>query len=328
MFVWKKSGKIFDPQQGRHRSWMYEFTQAPSTLILENTVRVYFACRPRPDAEGRYVSLSAWADFRRDEPSRLVGVCEQPLLPLGAPGTFDEFGAYVTSVTRRQEDVLAYYVGYTRCESVPFTINIGAARSVDGGNTFSKLGEGPILPCTLDEPFFLTVPRLRRFDDCWYLWYSAGKRWLQADMRPEPVYRIRMATSKDGLNWTRVGRDLIPWVLDANECQACPDVFWHKDRYHMLFCYRQAVNYHGKEGGYRIGYASSRDLFHWIREDVKAGLGLSESGWDSEMVSFPHVFTLDGQLHLLYLGNAFGRHGFGLARLESSSFAPTEQTED
>jgi hypothetical protein len=84
----------------------------------------------------------------------------------------------------------------------------------------------------------------------------------------------------------------------------------------MLFCYRSHTGYYGTAGGYRLGYAQSNDLLHWTRQDSKAGLNPSDTGWDSEMVSFPHVFDLDGQLFVLYLGNQMGREGFGIARLK------------
>jgi hypothetical protein len=72
-----------------------------------------------------------------------------------------------------------------------------------------------------------------------------------------------------------------------------------------------------KKNGYRIGYASSIDLIKWKRDDSKAGIDVSENGWDSEMISYPHVFELDNNVYMLYLGNQVGRFGFGLARLES-----------
>lgn len=316
MFTWKKLGKIFSPSEVTNRPWLKEFTQAPTVLIRDDVIRVYFACRPPPDHTGQYVSLSAFADFRHGQSFELVRTSERPLLPLGEPGTFDEFGTYFTSVIRRDKDILAYYVGYTRCESVPFTIGIGAALSHDNGDTFTKVGPGPVLPCSVDEPFFLTVPRIRRFKDTWYLWYSSGKRWIATASRPEPVYQIRMATSSDAISWKKLGRDIVKYKLDENECQACPDVFWLEDRYHMFFCYRYSINYRGKAGGYRIGYACSDDLVTWVRDDSRAGIDISEEGWDSEMVCFPHVFALDGETYMLYLGNQMGRHGFGLAKLE------------
>lgn len=316
-FTWEKLGRMFNPSDVKDRPWLREFSQAPTVLICGDVIRVYFACRPSPDRSGQYVSLSAFAEFKRNKPFELTRVSKQPLLALGNPGSFDEFGTYFTSVMRRDKDTIAYYVGYTRCESVPFTIGIGAALSHDDGETFTKLGPGPVLSCSVNEPFFLTVPRLRRFQDIWYLWYSAGKRWVSTAQRPEPVYQIRMATSTDAVNWKRMDRDLISTKIEVNECQACPDVFYFMNSYHMFFCYRYSTNYRGKAGGYRIGYASSDDLLTWVRDDSRAGIDVSDEGWDSEMVSFPHVFALDGEIYMLYLGNQMGRHGFGLAKLVS-----------
>ena len=84
----------------------------------------------------------------------------------------------------------------------------------------------------------------------------------------------------------------------------------------MFFCYRYSLGYRGRERGYRIGYARSEDLLTWTRDDDRAGIDISAEGWDSEMVSYPHVFELDGRTFMFYLGNQVGRHGFGLAEME------------
>jgi hypothetical protein len=84
----------------------------------------------------------------------------------------------------------------------------------------------------------------------------------------------------------------------------------------MFFCYRYSSHYRGKDYGYRIGYASSTNLIDWARDDAKAGIDVSEEGWDAEMISYPHVFELDGKTYLAYLGNQVGRYGFGLAALD------------
>ena len=69
--------------------------------------------------------------------------------------------------------------------------------------------------------------------------------------------------------------------------------------------------------GYRLGYAYSHDLVRWLRNDSLLGLPLSGNGWDGEMMCYPHLFNLNGQVGLLYNGNNFGRGGFGLAILKS-----------
>jgi predicted GH43/DUF377 family glycosyl hydrolase len=246
----------------------------------------------------------------------VVGVSACPILDLGARGTFDEFGTYPVSVIRDGDRVRAYYGGWTRCVSVPFNVAIGCAISHDGGVTFEKVGPGPVLTAALHEPFVISGPKIRRFGGRWYLWYIAGTKWIATEQGAEPVYRIRVASSDDGLQWERLHEELIPPRLEADECQASPDVIFAGGKYHMFFCYRYSLGYRGRERGYRIGYASSTDLLKWHRDDDKAGIDVADHGWDSEMVSYPHVFELDGRTLMLYLGNQVGRHGFGLAVLE------------
>ena len=62
MFHWEKLGKIFTPQEITGRPWLKEYAQAPSTLIFDDIVRVYFSCRPPPDKNGQYTSYSAFVE--------------------------------------------------------------------------------------------------------------------------------------------------------------------------------------------------------------------------------------------------------------------------
>lgn len=318
MFKWNKLGKIFDPRDREYGSWMREFAQSPSVLIYERRVRVYFCARPAPTSDGQYLSFLSYIDLDRRNLLDVLNVCKHHILSLGAYGTFDEFGTNPISVIRDRDEVRVYYAGWTRCESVPFNGAIGLAISHDDGESFARLGEGPVLSYSPDEPFLLGSPRIRKYGEKWYLWYVSGKEWLKTDGRPEPVYKIRMATSEDGIGWVKFGTDLIKSKLGEHECQACPDVMFHDGIYHMFFSYRDSRKYKSREGGYRIGYASSVDMFEWNRRDEMAGMSVSENGWDSEMVSYPHVFMLDGETYMLYQGNEMGRSGIGLAKLNSS----------
>jgi len=315
-FSWEKLGKVFDPTTITGRPWLKAFAQAPSTLELADAIRIFFSCRPDADEKGQYVSYSAWVDLDKADLYRIKAIANRPVLELGARGTFDEFGTYPISVIEVNGVTHAYYAGWTRCESVPFNVAIGAATSEDGGATFNKLGAGPVLSYTPNEPFVLSGPKIRRFHDTWYLFYIAGTQWKLVDSRPEPVYKIRLATSKDGLNWHKLNKNLIESVVEPDEAQASPDVFYANGGYHMFFCYRYSTHYRGHERGYRIGYAYSNDLLNWHRDDSRAGITVSDQGWDSEMISYPHVFAHDGSIYMAYLGNQVGRCGFGLARLE------------
>lgn len=315
-FKWNKLGRVFTPQKVEGRPWLREFAQGPAVLDCGGFIRVYFSCRPPADERGQYVSHSAFVDLDRDDLFNIKDVAREPILPLGGPGAFDEFGTYPVSVIRDGDLVRAYYGGWTRCESVPFDVAIGMAISRDNGLTFTKAGTGPVLSRSLQEPFVISGPKIRRFNGTWYLWYIAGRKWKWVNGRAEPVYKIRMASSVDSVHWRRRDRDLIDSRVEADEAQASPDVFFSNGKYHMFFCYRYSEDYRGRDKGYRIGYASSEDLETWVRDDARAGIDVSPEGWDSEMVSYPHVFELDGAIYMFYLGNQVGREGFGLARLE------------
>lgn len=316
MFSWQKLGKIFDPTAYPDREWMQEFAQAPATLIFDDYVRVFFSCRPKPDENRQYTSNSAWVDLDRKDIRRVIRVSQKPVLNLGGLGDFDEHGIYPVSVIRDREKLLLYYGGWTRCESVPFNVAIGLAISNDDGQHFEKYGRGPILSYTLHEPFILSGPKIRQFNNQFFLFYIAGTKWVNDNGKPEPVYKIRLASSNDGLKWKKLGKNLIPDFLDDEEAQASPDVFFSNGKYHMFFCFRHGRDYRNASRGYRIGYAYSTDLVSWTRDDSLAGLYPSAEGWDSECVCYPHLFKLDNSVFMLYIGNGVGRWGFGAAELK------------
>lgn len=284
----------------------------------ESYVRVFFCSRRAPDADGKYLSFISYVDLDKEDLRKVLRVSDHPVLNLGRRGTFDEFGTNPVSVIKYRNEIRAYYAGWTRCESVPFNAAIGLAISRDGGQTFNRLGDGPVLSYSPDEPFLLGSPRVRRFQGRWQMWYVAGQEWRKVGDRPEPIYKIRMAVSEDGISWIKQGRNLIANVLGERECQACPDVTFRDGRYHMFFSYRDIFDYSKGKGGYRIGYASSSDMHNWRRNDELVEMHRSGDKWDSEMISYPHVIQVRDSTYMFYQGNGMGREGFGLAILRRS----------
>lgn len=319
--IWKKLGNIFDTTKVVGRpSWMHGFAQAPNSIVFDDFVRVYFCCRPLPDQRKQFVSHCAFVDLDRKDMRRIIALAKKPVLALGGLGSFDEFGTYPVSFARDGEGIIAIYGGWSRCESVPFNISLGYARSTDGGLTFDKFGPGPILSHSPNEPFVVTSPKIKNFGGKWILSYTAGRKWFHDENGvPEIIYKIRMAMSDDGINWTRLDRDLIVDRIDKDEAQACPDITYANGKYHMFFCYRYGLDFRSNPGrSYRIGYASSVDLINWVRDDSKIDLDVTPGDWDAEMIAYPHILELDGRTYMFYGGNGNGRTGFGLAELEGS----------
>ena len=319
MFRWKKLGRVFNPQDvndGYKREWMNAYSQCTSTIVFDKFVRVFFSCRPEKDKNNQFVSHIAFVDLKRSNLKEIINIAKQPLMPLGELGTFDEFAIYPISVIRQKNDLLLYYAGWMRCQSIPYTVSVGLAISGDNGLTFKRYSKGPILTNSPQEPFEISGPKVRNFNDIWFMYYLAGEKWVMKEEKAESIYKIRMATSKDGIEWNKLNKNIIDSVLPEDECQAGPDVFFWNNKYHMFFSYRYAHDFKNRERGYKIGYAHSNDALNWIRDDNLAGIELSNTGWDSQMHHYPHIFNLDETFYMLYNGNNFGEEGFGIAVLE------------
>jgi len=315
---WRKLGKIFNPTEHPLPNNCREYAQSPQTLVFDDFVRIYFSTRTR-DREGKFLSYIAYIDIDKDF-REILEISGHTVIELGELGTFDEHGIFPINVLRDSGRIMAYTCGWSRRVSVDVETSTGLAVSDDDGRTFRRVGTGPVLTSSLNEPFLVGDSFVCRYGDRYHMWYMYGARWIHDSTegrQSERVYKIGYAWSKNGIDWKKAGRQLLQDKLGENECQALPSVIFHNNRYHMMFCYRHATRFrHDRERSYRIGYAFSDDLVNWSRDDENAGIEVSEEGWDSEMLCYPHIFHCNGKVYLLYNGNEFGRLGFGLAVLE------------
>lgn len=314
---WAKQGLLFEPQRHHLPNGCTDFAQSPQALVLDDFVRIYFSTRSR-DASGQYLSHVAFVDVDRNV-TRVLRTSSATVIPLGGLGCFDEHGIFPINIVRHEGDIHGFTCGWSRRVSVPVETAIGRVVSHDEGLTFQRVGPGPVMAPSLLEPFLVGDPFVIVRDGVWHMWYIYGTAWVESPSDPGParVYKIACATSADGTSWQRTGRTIVADTLGAHECQALPTVFEYGDRWHMYFCYRHATDFReSRARGYRLGYAWSRDLATWTREDASAGIDVSSAGWDSDMLCYPHVFHGRQQTYMLYNGNAFGRQGFGVAVLE------------
>lgn len=313
---WKKLGKIFDPRDYKLPNNCLEFAQSPQTLLFDDFVRIYFSTREK-DSTGKYLSHISFIDMDKQF-KNILNISKKTVISLGDLGCFDEHGIFPFNILRNKNMIFGYIGGWSRRVSVSVETSIGLATSNDGGLTFKKIGDGPIVSSSLHEPFMVGDPFVQIYDGKYHMWYIYGTKWIKSatDKEPQRIYKIGHAISNNGINWQKENRQIISDRLDSQECQALPTVIYFDNKYHMLFCYRQATDFRkNKNRGYKIGYAFSKDLISWTRDDKNVGIDFSEDDWDSEMLCYPHMFHCDNKIYLLYNGNQFGRFGFGLAVL-------------
>ncbi|MGB1289156.1 MAG: hypothetical protein ACPG7F_21660, partial [Aggregatilineales bacterium] len=138
-------------------------------------------------------------------------------------------------------------------------------------------------------------------DGLWRMWYTSCERWEMHNGNPRHYYHIRYAESRDGIHWQADGRVCIDFKDEHEYAIARPHVLKSDTGYEMWYSYRGDA--------YRIGYATSDDGLSWTRHDDKAGIDVSDSDPDSEMLAYPVVFEHEGRRHMFYNGNGYGKSG-------------------
>lgn len=311
---WKKKGLIISANG--QREWMQSHIQNPFAVEFDSFVRVYFTTRPKP-VDGLYKSVTAYMDLDKSDFSKILNISEKPLLEYGKEGTFDEHGIMPGAIAHRGgSEYWLYYAGWRRTVSVPYAWALGLAVSKDNGETFERFGDGPIMSVSYNDPYLLAAPRSVFYENgVWHMLYGSGTGWLTDNGKKESMYLNRHAVSEDGIIWKREDNYCVETVYEDESQSACCSIKIG-DMHHMFFPYRHSTNFRNRERGYLIGYAYSKDLKTWIRDDKKAGIELSQFGWDSEMVCYPHVIEIEGRLIMFYCGNGFGKAGIGYAELE------------
>src|SRR5438552_3980645 len=145
---WEKKGLIFAPHNNYH--WMVSHAQVPLVdRVDENTLRIYFGTR-----DGQNRTVTTFIEVEADNPSRVSYVHDRPVLGLGKLGCFDDSGAMPSWIVDRDSDKYLYYTGWNTSTTVPYRNSIGLAISRDGGLTFDRAFNGPILDRTYFEPHF------------------------------------------------------------------------------------------------------------------------------------------------------------------------------
>jgi hypothetical protein len=205
---WKKLGRIFDPTEYSLPNNCFEFAQAPQVLVFDDFVRIFFSTRER-DKNGKYLSHISFVDMDRCF-KEVINVSATTPIRLGELGCYDEHGIFPLNILRDGERILGYIGGWSRRVSVQVDGSIGLAISHDDGLSFDRIGNGPVLTSSVNEPFLVGDPFVAKFNDSYHMWYIYGIKWIEDPIigSKERVYKIGHAKSDDGISWFKEGRQL------------------------------------------------------------------------------------------------------------------------
>jgi predicted GH43/DUF377 family glycosyl hydrolase len=211
-----------------------------------------------------------------------------PVLALGASGSFDDQWAYWPEVRYINSTFHLWYVGHHGTKE-----EVGYATSTDG-ITWTKHASNPVLTVgsagSWDD--YSTAPGPVIHDGTtfhmWYMGHDGDK------------YRIGYASSTDGVAWSKHAQNPVLDVGTAGEWDAgglsLPRVVHTGSKYEMWY---SADN--------NIGYAWSDDRISWTKYENNPVLSTVAGTWEADALSGGTVMKEDSTYRMWY----YGRSGTG-----------------
>ena len=300
---WRKLGLLFDPTSTNRHPKLATHAANPLAIHLYGDVyRVLYSGR---DARQRSSVGAVDIDVER---RRIVREHYEPFFEHGPNGSFHADGVSIGNCYTTARGRYILFMGWRNPADAHWRGEVG--RLALDGNGLLSLAEGgnPFLALDVEDPISLSYPWVLKVGGGYRMWYGSTTTWDGGN--GEMVHVIRQASSIDGEVWCREGT-AVPWELGVAQAFSRPTVVQDESGFHMWFSYRD-----GTGRTYRIGYAWSGDGEIWELRLDRAGIDVSEQGWDSQMIEYPFVFDHHGTRYMLYNGNAYGATGFGLAVLE------------
>jgi hypothetical protein len=300
---WNRLGCILKPDV--RIDWLHSWASASciNPIIESDIVTVFVTGK---DKLGR--SLIGYIKYDLTK-GNVKEVSSSAVVTLGERGTFDENGTGYPNVIYFDNKFYMFYLGWIKGIHVPWYNGIFLAVSEDGLK-YSKLSQAPIFD--RNQYDYLGVGSMFVLSEGseFKMWYSRFHKWGCNDLEQKHYYNISYASSTNLVNWHPSGKICINFKNDY--AIARPSVIKLFNLFLMWYCYRGDT--------YRIGFAISKDGQDWRRFDSLAGIELSSTGWDSQMICYPYVFVYKESLYLLYNGNGYGVGGLGIAKCSVDRF--------
>jgi hypothetical protein len=299
---WEKCGLLYSPQESSRHPKLLTHAANPIPVSLEGDIyRIFYNGR---DAQNR---SSVGAVDVNIVTRQIIADHYEPFFLHGPPGSFYADGLSIGNCYLYSGVTYMLFMGWRNPANAHWMGEIGRlvlsrslSLSMDDKEAFFGLNETD--PISLSYPWVL-----KQSDGEFLMWYGSTVNW--GGEGEEMVHLINFARSNDGADWRRFGH-ISPIEPGVAQAFSRPSVIMTSNQsFEMWYSYRA-----GNGSSYRIGYASSECGQNWKFQPLAGGIGVSASGWDSQMIEYPYVFSHNGCRYMLYNGNDYGKTGFGLAK--------------
>lgn len=302
--LWKKLGQLYVPMDSSRHPKLISHAANPLPIHITGDIyRIFFSGR-----DGNNRSSVGAVDVDIVQRKVLVNHFN-PFFEHGAIGSFYADGVSIGNCYEANGIKYMLFMGWQTPVDGHWRGDIGRL-TVTPELSLQLEDEAPFMGVDSIDPISLSYPwvherALGGFD----MWYGSTLKWDAGN--GEMLHVIHHATSVEGNKWCRNGL-AVPYELGLAQAFSRPSIAVSENgNFEMWFSYRS-----GAGEKYRIGYAKSEDGKSWNLDLDGAGIDVSVSGWDSEMIEYPFIFDHNGARYMLYNGNGYGETGFGLAVLD------------
>ena len=298
---WKKLGQLFCPESA-HPKLASHAANPLAVFLCGDVYRVFYSGR---DIQNRSSVGFVDVDIIK---RKLVYAHDTPVFEHGAENSFYSHGVSIGNCYEADGHRYILFMGWQCPAGGHWRGDIGRL-VLESDLSLHIDSDKPFMPTDASDSISLSYPWvIPESNGGYHMWYGSTATWDAGN--GEMLHVINHAISNDGHHFQRKGL-AVPYSLGTAQAFSRPTVIGNQDDgYHMWFSYRS-----GSGLKYRIGYAYSQNGRAWELRLNEAGIDVSPSGWDSEMIEYPFVFDHKGQRFMLYNGNGYGKTGFGMAVL-------------
>ncbi len=206
-----------------------------------------------------------------------------PVLLPGSQGSWDSWAVHPGFVLKENNIYKMYYTGFADQYDQWY---IGLATSTDGINWTKK--PTPILYSGSGWEYQVASCFLLKKDSLYYLYYTG---------RNMPEYKIGLAISSDGINFTKYSGNpiLVNEFAWENSGVLYPAIDRENNTYKMIYMDAQ---------GRGFGLAYSSDGINWTKDPSNPFFRRENTanGWGSKNIAYPFVVKVNNDFRIYYSG--------------------------
>lgn len=225
---------------------------------------------------------------------------EQPILYPGESGSWDSWAVHPGAVIVDNDTIKMFYCSG---DDQSGKWNVGYAYSTDGINWTKR--DKPVLYGGDDWDFQMVASSVIKVNNLYYLFYYG---------RGSENFKIGLATSSNGINWTKHQSNPIINVSEnwENLGLSSPSVIYENGIFMMVYGNVGAL------ANNAVGYAESKDGINWVKSVNNPFFDITQTyeDWASVDIAYPHLIKFKNEYRVYYSGlsKKIGVYNIGFVR--------------